>query len=218
MKQSSGTAGRKLTDRELRRKARFDSLTHKLQDKGYQPFELLISAARLNTQGLFMTFPLACGLVFLFVKTAPFNAESANFEMPLWGAAILAVLAFLALVVAHELIHGLVWGAFAEGHLRSIEFGMMWNMFMPYCTCSAPLTRGQYLLGLLAPTLVLGVGLGLLSVATGSLGMCVLAALLLLGGGGDCLIALRIAMYKSKRSEALYCDHPCEPGLVVFEK
>lgn len=218
MAQSTGTAGRKLSERELRRKARFDDLTHKLQHQGYQPTELLLTPARLNTQGLFMTFPLAIGLVFLFVNVAPFSADGASFPMPIWAAAILAVLAFLALVAAHELIHGLVWSAFAKERFRSIGFGMMWSMFMPYCTCAEPMTKGQYLLGLLAPTLVLGVGLGLLSVATGSLGMCVLAALMLLGGGGDTLIALKVALFKARKKDVLYLDHPCEPGVVLFQK
>lgn len=219
MKQSSTAAGRKLTAKELQRKARFESMTHTLQNKGYQAHDLVVGSTRANTQGLFMTFPLAIGLVFLFVNVAPFRAESANWGIPMWAAALLGVLAFLALVVAHELLHGLVWGAFAENRMKSIEYGMNWHMFLPYCTCSAPLTKGQYLLGLLMPFLVLGVGLGVVAVLTGSLGLCVLAALMLLGCGGDVLVALRIATYRlGKKQEVLYCAHPCEPGLVLFAK
>ena len=116
----------------------------------------------------------------------------------------------------HELIHGITWGFFAGR--SAIEYGIIWSMLTPYCTCSKPLTRGQYILGGLMPTLVLGTVLTAAACISGSLFWLFTAVIMILGGGGDFLIALKILLHKSKGKASLYYDHPYECGVVVFEK
>ena len=41
---------------------------------------------------------------------------------------------------------------------------------------------------------------------------------MILAGGGDLTILLKLLRYKSKKEEILYMDHPYECGLVVFER
>lgn len=212
------TADRKLTERELRRAERFKQTTNKLQDRGYKPIDLVVSIARANVRGLLLALPCVIVLVSLFVHFAPFSAEDSAFTVSMGLAVVLSIVIFLALVVVHELIHGLIWGIFAKDHFRAIEFGVVWSMLTPYCTCSEPLTKGQYVLGAIMPMLVLGVGLGVVSVFTGSVGLLVLAVLMILAGGGDLLIVLLVLMYKTPTKDALYCDHPYQPGVVVFQK
>ena len=68
------------------------------------------------------------------------------------------------------------------------------------------------------PTLVLGVGTAVISVATGQLLLFFIAELMLFSGGGDFLIILKILLYPSGSKETVYYDHPYECGVVVFEK
>lgn len=51
------------------------------------------------------------------------------------------LLMIIALIVIHELIHGLTWGYFAKNCLKSIDLGMIWTMLTPYCTDAEHLTR-----------------------------------------------------------------------------
>lgn len=45
-----------------------------------------------------------------------------------------------------------------------------------------------------------------------------MAEIMVLGGGGDFLIVLKMLLHKTKGKNALYYDHPYECGVVVFEK
>lgn len=68
------------------------------------------------------------------------------------------------------------------------------------------------------PTLVLGGGVGVVAVVTGQLMLFLLSELMILSGGGDFLIILKILLYRSGKKETVYYDHPYECGVVVFEK
>ncbi len=124
----------------------------------------------------------------------------------------------LVLIVLHEGIHGLTWGCFAPSRLRAIEFGVIWKALMPYCTCAEPLTKRQYLLGCLMPTLVLGFGLSAAAAALGSPCLFSLSAIMILSGGGDVLIAWKLLLHRAPDAEVRYLDHPYECGLVAFER
>ena len=66
------------------------------------------------------------------------------------------------------------------------------------------------------PTLVLGILPVLAAYATGSLFLLVVGLLMILGGGGDLTIALKMLRFKPDGGEVLYLDHPYECGLVAF--
>ena len=62
----------------------------------------------------------------------------------------------MAEMAIHEGIHGLTWGLLSPDGFSTIEFGLIKEYMTPYCYCGTPLTRGQYILGSMMPTLVLG--------------------------------------------------------------
>ena len=88
----------------------------------------------------------------------------------------------------------------------------------PYCYCGTPLTRGQYLIGSVMPTLVLGFIQGFVAVCSGSFMLFVLSVILMFGGGGDFLIDWMLIRYKKKKVKLILMDHPTELGFVAFEK
>ena len=51
-----------------------------------------------------------------------------------------------------------------------------------------------------------------------SLFWLIVSEFLILGGGGDFIIVLKILLHRSKGKDTLYYDHPYECGVVVFEK
>jgi len=70
---------------------------------------------------------------------------------------IFMLVAIIAGIVVHELIHGLVWGIYAPSRFKSISFGVIWKMLTPYCHCSEPMKVKNYMKGALAPLVVLGI-------------------------------------------------------------
>ena len=203
--------GRKLSRREQARLEDFQRLSGQMRQQGYRRVDLVVDVVQANVMAVVVMLPFLAAAAVLFFALNPVG----EVYIPLSGMA-LWLLAFLVLVVLHEAIHGLTWGLMAPHGFKAIAFGVIWQMLTPYCTCNDGLKRWQYLLGGLMPTLILGFGLAGLATAQGSLWLVSLAEVMILGGGGDFLVVLKMLRHPQKDG-AVYYDHPYECGLVVFE-
>lgn len=204
---------RELTPAEKKRKADFEIICEEMAQKGYSKKDLTVGVLKANIMALIIMLP------FMAVMALIYDAFNNTTEMVIsLKHSILLLLILLCLVVVHELIHGITWGIFAENHFHSINFGIIWSALTPYCTCSEPMKKWQYVLGGAMPTLVLGGGIGVVSVVSGQFLLLLLSELMILSGGGDFLIILKILLYRSGKKETVYYDHPYECGVVVFEK
>lgn len=67
-------------------------------------------------------------------------------------------------------------------------------------------------------TLVLGFGAAVIASVTGNLGVFVLSEAMILSGGGDFIIILKMLLSKTSHHDVLYYDHPYECGIVAFER
>jgi hypothetical protein len=133
-----------------------------------------------------------------------------------FGLPMLAV--FIALVFVHEGLHGVTWALFAENGFKDIEFGLMKELLTPYCTCAAPLKKGQYILGALMPLIVLGLIPTAAGILSGSLFWTIIGLMMVLSAGGDMLIVLKLLLWKSGAAEQRFVDHPTLAGLAAFER
>ena len=208
---------RKLSKKEQERKEAYEKVCEKMEKDGYKKHDLIVGILFANIAAIFLAVPFVAVMVIIY-----FSVNTGIFDsIPFWDfylQLIFSCALFLILVVIHELIHGFTWGCFAKNHFKSISFGIIWKAVTPYCTCSEPLKKWQYILGALMPTIILGLGLGIISIFSGSITLFFTAMFMFLGGGGDMLIVLKMLMYKSKYKDTVFYDHPYECGLVVFEK
>ena len=180
---------------------------------GYIKSDLMVGVVTANIVGILVMVPFMALGLWLFHLTVP--KTEATFVALDSGIMLITI---IALIVLHELIHGLTWSCFAKEHFNSIAFGVIWSMLTPYCTCAEPLKRWQYVLGGLMPTLLLGFGLMAAACIFHSFFWFVIAELMILAGGGDFLIIYKMLLHKSQGTKAYYYDHPYECGVVVFEK
>lgn len=205
---------RQLTPAEQKRKEVFDAKCEEMYAKGYTKSDLIFSVAKANVYALIIMLPLLIGfIVWFFVVN--FNNLSINYGF-IGIAAVLA--AMIILTVIHELIHGITWAAFAKKHFKSIEFGIVWKMLTPYCTCSDTLSKWQYIMGAAMPTIIVGIIPAIIAIYCNSFLMFLAFWIMIGGGGGDALIILKTLLHRSKGKECVYLDHPYECGVVVFEK
>lgn len=207
-----GKSKRKLTKKELVRKERFEELCSAMERNGYREQSLTVSVLLANLAALVIMLPFMALIGWLY---SALNEHAETFAPE---QAALLILVYVCLIVVHELIHGVTWGIFATDHFHSIEFGVIWKALTPYCTCSEPLKKWQYILGSAMPTIVLGFGLASAAMLFHSLFLVYLSELMILSGGGDFFIILKILMYRTKSKDIAYCDHPYEVGVVLFEK
>lgn len=204
---------RELTKAEQQRKEYFEAESEKLVAQGYERKDLTFGVVEANVWAIVVTLPLI--LPFLLAYYVMWGKEWTM--LPWWGYFVGLVL-LTAFIVGHELIHGAVFACFAKDGFRSVAFGVIWSMMTPYCTCRESLKRKHYMLAILAPTVVLGILPAAVALTIGSKWILYLGVLMILGGGGDIMCAIKLATYRTKGKECLFFDHPYEVGLAVFER
>jgi len=118
-------------------------------------------------------------------------------------------------IVVHELIHGITWARFAKNGFKSIKFGVLWKMLTPYCHCKEPLTVNQYIIGAIAPAIVLGFIPSILAIFIGNLGLLIFGMFFTMVAGGDFLI---INLIRKENKDDLVQDHPSEAGCFIYRK
>lgn len=206
---------RTLTPVEQKRKEDFERICGEMEQKGYLKRDLTVGILQANVMAVIIMLPF---VVAAFGVYGIFNtAGSVDFSFSLRGILVFFA-ALLLLIVLHEVIHGLTWGIFAKGHRKAIAFGFIWRMLTPYCTCSEPLMKWQYVTGAVMPTLVLGFVPAGIAAVMGNFWLLALSAVMILSGGGDFFIVLKMLLHRHPHTEVLYYDHPYECGVVAFEK
>lgn len=208
-----GKENRKLSKAEEKRKKLYEEKKKELIAKGYEEKDLTISVVKANVMAFVLGMPIIILLFILFI----YKNQSGIYTFSIRDSVGFLVL-FAILVVLHELIHGIFWSIFAKNHLKSIEFGFIASSLTPYCCCKDMLTKSQYIIGGIMPTVILGIIPAVISIFTGSVFWFVMGELMILSGGGDMTILLNLLRYKSDKKEILYMDHPYECGLIVFER
>ena len=204
---------RALTPAEQKRLAKFEALSAQMIEQGYRRVELTVGIVKANVFAIVLLIPLfIVGFGLFFLRNRTFSGSFTPTVM------LLLLAAFLALVVVHELIHGVGWAIFAEHGSKDIEFGFMKQYLTPYCTCLVPLTKGQYIFGALLPCVTLGVIPMIAAILLGSLPLLFLGIVMTDSAAGDLMIVWKILRYRSDAKEIVYMDHPTQAGGVIFEK
>jgi len=160
----------------------------------------------------------AAGLILpvLFATGIPFFVIYGMHPLQGWsfsGVSVFFVLLIIG-IPTHELLHGLVFGAFAHGGYKSVSFGLDRSTHTPYCHCKAPIRVQYYRLGALMPLFVLGVAPFVFSLFNGSFGWWLFGYLYIIAAGGD-LVALKMLKKISGHRKVL--DHPEKMGFYVLD-
>jgi hypothetical protein len=204
---------RTLTPAEQKRLEKFEALAAHMIKEGYSRVELTVGIVRANVFAVVLLIPLfIVGYGLFLLRNRTFGGGLTPLSM------LLLAVAFLALIVVHELIHGIGWALFAEHGFKDIEFGFMKQYLTPYCACLVPLTKGQYIFGALLPCVTLGVIPMIVAILVGSLPLLFLGIIMTDSAAGDILIVWKILRYRSQAKEIVYMDHPTQAGGVIFER
>lgn len=175
--------------------------------------ELTISASKAQIYALVFVIPILItfGLPFHFFW--PENLSERNFSVSIPNGFIIFIIIIIGIIV-HELIHGITWAIFTRKGFKSIHFGVMWKSLTPFCHCSEPLTKNQYIAGGVMPAVVLGFLPSVIAIVTGNLSILLLGLFFTFAAGGDFLI---IWMLRNENRKSLIQDHPTMVGCYIFD-
>lgn len=100
---------RKLSRKEQQRKKNFDTICDTMIANGYIKYDLTVGVLAANVLAILVMAPFMALALWLFLLTVPNSAAT----FTAWDGAVM-LLMIIALIVIHELIHGLTWGCFAK--------------------------------------------------------------------------------------------------------
>lgn len=127
---------------------------------------------------------------------------------------IFVICVLLASGIVHEFLHGLTWAIGCKQRFKSIHYGINWKTLTPWCGCDEPLNYVLYTMGMLMPTIVLGVIPYIISIVTLSHALTAFAILNIAGGSADILMTW--VLRKCKGSVML--DSPYGVGCTSMRK
>ena len=188
--------------------------------ENYRKEKLTIDLVWANVFGVLILIPIGLlfGLPFYFIWKPQLDIKQyLDSAGPLRaGLGFLLIFEILILgIVLHELIHGIIWAKFAKEGFKSIKFGVLWEMLTPYCHCKEALNVRQYIIGAIAPAIILGIIPTIIAIITGNLGLLIFGMLFTMAAGGDFLI---INLIRKESSSDLVQDHPSEAGCFIYRK
>lgn len=193
------------------RKKKVMEFCQQMQANGYILNELTVSTETANSVAVIASLPFIILYVVAFGCIAGWK-EYMNVNMGMLGTSV-----FVSIVI-HELIHGFFFGLFAPHKFRSVEFGIFWKSLNPYCYCSEPVSKVQYLTALTMPGILLGAVVGTVALGMHSSTWLLFSLVEFLMASGDFFVAFKIFRFGKQGDKALFQDHPDLPGLLVFTK
>ena len=213
---------RELTPDEAKRNEHYEREKARLEQEGYKSYDLTASVLKANVMAVLLVLPFVAifTIIYLMVNNVTgwelIHGAMDGFDTLL--ELLLHFAIFFALVVVHELIHGVSRAMCAKSGWKSISFGFIAKNLTPYCACNEPLTKFAYIFGAMMPAVVLGFIPGIISIVIGNAYVFFMAMVMILAGGGDIHTTLVLLMFKPNGKKAIYIDHPYLIGLAAFVK
>lgn len=189
---------------------RFSQSVEELREKGYEAKDATFGIVAANVYGLLAALPFAAAAIALFVLFAP--SVRGIFPFLFGDLFLLAGLA-LASIPVHEGLHALAWGA-VNRSFDGIRFGVMKEVFTPYCACEVPMQRGKYVTGAAAPFVLLGIGFSAAGICTGYWVLLAAGVFNVFCAGADILVCFKALSHRAER----LLDHPQKCGFFAFTK
>lgn len=188
----------------------FNKVQADLKASGYREKDVTISSGKAMVLGVVYALPfiIIVGLLYRFIlieRAYLLKISGLSFYIML-GAIIVAS------VVIHELLHGIGWAISSGKGWKVVRFNI--NAMMPSCACKTALKKKAYLIGVLAPFVVLGLGSILfVFIYPGTISLLTMMVNFT-AAGADVLIAVNLL----KEKDVLIADHPTEAGYMAFYK
>lgn len=186
----------------------FNRVQAELKASGYREKDVTISSGKAMALGVVFALPfiVIIGLLYRLVLIERANlSEIGGLSFYIMFIAIIAVS-----VVVHELLHGIGWAISSGKGWKVVRFNI--NAMMPSCACKVALKKKTYLIGVLAPFVVLGLGSILfVFVYPGTVSLLTMMVNFV-AAGADLLIALHVL----REEDCFIADHPTEAGYIAF--
>lgn len=175
--------------------------------------DLSISIQQANLYSLGLAIPIIALELGVYLLGWGFDKFKAGWDNVSAGI-IYFLIAFVAGIIGHEIIHGFSWAYFGKKPLRAIHYGIQWKTCTPYAHCIEPLEVNAYRIGACLPGILLGVVPALIGIIGGSGELLLWGLIFTLAAGGDMLV---VWLIRHVPAGQLIEDHPNRAGCYVID-
>ncbi len=175
-------------------------------------FSISIQKANIYSMGL--AIPIVALELGVYLLGWGFDKFKAGWNSVSAGV-VYFIVAFIAGVILHELIHGFAWAYFGKQPLRAIQFGIQWKTCTPYAHCTEALEVHAYRIGACLPGVLLGVVPALIGIISGSGELLLWGLIFTLAAGGDMLV---VWLIRNVPAGLFIEDHPQRAGCYVIDR
>lgn len=177
--------------------------------EGCTPEKKTISILRANILAIVL-FIFMGGILFFIYCMIWTGSGSFSLHRGLLMPALLLA-SILVGVVIHELIHGLVWIWVTHSGFSHLKFGAIAGAV--YCHINLPMRKKSYVVGALAPLVIMGLIPMVIAFLIGNIYLFLFALIFIVSAIGDMMIVWAI---RKEPADALVYDHPTEGGCYVY--
>ena len=181
--------------------------------KNYKKEKITISLLWANIFSLLLLIPVTLAYALPFYWIWGNEVQFIELCHSLLDNLGIALVCFILGIVAHELIHGLVFAKYTKNGFKSIKFGIM-KMMTPYCHCKEPLKVNQFITGGLMPSIILGLIPAILGIILGNMGLILFGIVFTVSGAGDFLFVYYL---RNEKSYYFVEDHPSEAAFYIYK-
>lgn len=188
----------------------FEKMKVELHKKGYKEKDVTISSGKAMVLGVLYALPfvIVFGLLYRFFLIG----RAHLLELGGLSFYIMFIVIIAISVVIHELLHAIGWAVASGKGWNVVRFNI--NAMMPSCACKVALEKKEYLIGVLIPFVVLGLGTVLfIFIYPGTISLLSMMVNFI-AAGADLIIACNVL----KERDSLIVDHPTEAGYITFYK
>lgn len=188
----------------------FEKMRVQLHENGYKEKDVTISSGKAMILGVLYALPFVIifGLLYRFMLIERAHLS----EVGGLSFYVMFIVIIVVSVVIHELLHGIGWAISSGKGWNVVHFNI--NAMMPSCACRGALKKKQYLIGVLTPFVILGLGSVLfVFIYPGTISLLTMIVNFV-AAGADLIIAFNVL----KERDSLIVDHPTEAGYIIFYK
>lgn len=189
----------------------FEEMKVQLREKGYQEKDVTISSGKAMALGVLYALPFVMISGFTYRFWLIGRAHLSEVSGPSFYIMFLMIIVISTII--HEFLHGIGW-AVSSGSRNVFRINI--NAMMPSCACKTALRRKQYLIGVLTPFIVLGIGSVLFILIYPGTVSILTMLVNFVAAGADLMIAVNVL--KEREQDSLIVDHPTKAGYIIFYK
>jgi hypothetical protein len=132
---------------------------------------------------------------------------------------ILLLIAYIAYIPVHELLHGMIFVIGSKHSWKELKFGLVLSNGLAYCIPLVPETIARVRWSLMMPLYVVCIPLYLYAIISQQFGLAVYAVFLAAGSVGDIVYLWKLRHYKRSQymMEELPTKHGYEIGFHIYE-